>query len=66
MAKRKNIGNKCADDKSTAKNDLRHGMHGSLTASNPPLVGGVPMDALEDPPLATPDFGTPPGQTTHE
>lgn len=45
--------------------DLRHGMRGSLIAPIPPLVGADPYYALQDPPLASPAFGTPAGQVTH-
>jgi hypothetical protein len=47
-------------------NDLRRGVRGSLTQPATPLVGGDPLYALQDPPLATPSFRTPPGQATHE
>jgi hypothetical protein len=47
-------------------NDLRRGVRGSLTQPAAPLAGGDPLYALQDPPLATPSFRTPPGQATHE
>lgn len=46
--------------------DLRRGVRGSLTQPTPPLAGGEPIYSLQDPPLATPSFRTPPGQATHE
>ncbi len=46
--------------------DLRHGVRGSLTQPAPKLAGGEPLYSLQDPPMATPGFRTPPGQTTHE
>lgn len=55
-----------ANTESSAKNDLRRGMHGSLAVPETKIVGGEPLFSLEDPKLATPDFATPPGQVTHE
>jgi hypothetical protein len=52
--------------KNDSDNDLRNGVRGSLTQPTAPLAGGEPIYALQDPPLATPSFRTPPGQATHE
>jgi hypothetical protein len=53
-------------EKESPKNDLRKGVHGSLTQPMPPLAGGGSIYGLEDPPIASPDNATTPGQTTHE
>ena len=52
--------------KTDSDKDLRDGIRGSLTQPTAPLAGGDPLYALQDPPLASPSFRTPPGQTTHE
>ena len=54
------------NEKPKTKSDLRKGTRGSLICPNPPLAGGEPLYALEDPPLASPDLRTPSGQVTHE
>lgn len=52
-------------DKDEAPNDLRHGLRGSLTVPQPPLVGADPAHALDDPNLVSPNSVTPAGQATH-
>ena len=47
------------------KPDLRHGMHGSLEVNA--IDAGQPASASDsDLKPATPDFGVPAGQVTHE
>jgi hypothetical protein len=60
MSKRK------PETKKLPKSDLRQGQRGSLTQPASPLAGGEPLYSLEDPPLATPNLRTPPGQATRE
>ena len=57
---------KKTEAESSKDKDLRKGTHGSLTQPTPPLAGGGSLYGIEDPPIASPDNATPPGQTTHE
>ena len=53
-------------DVSMPKSMLDHA-HGSLTVPENKLVGGEPIFNVDQGPnIASPDLGTPPGQTTHE
>lgn len=53
-------------EKEIPKEDLRKGVHGSLTEPTPPLAGGGPINVIDEPGIASPDNATTPGQTTHE
>lgn len=57
---------KKADANKRPKIDLRHGRRSALVQPKTPLAGAEPLYNLEDPPLASPDISTPPGQVTHE
>jgi hypothetical protein len=51
--------------KTTKMPDLSHGMHGSIM-TNAIDAGQAPETSEAAPQLASPDIGTPAGQTTHE